>query len=151
MLTLGRGGDERGDIIVSTMAPKKELLSAQVALRPASGKAFNSQTAITSENIGDYLPAAETVDAARRGFAEAGFEVANPVGTSFSITAPAGVFEKVFKVKLVADDRGGIKVTDRKGGEQTYELPVESLPRELQQSVVAVTFSPPPDFGPTSY
>ena len=134
------------------MAPQeKKQLSAQVALRPASGKAFNSQTAITSENIGDYLPAPETVDAARRGFEEAGFEVSNPVGMSFSITAPAAAFEKVFKVKLVADDRGGIKITDRKGGDQTYELPLESLPKELRQSVAAVTFSPPPDFGPTSY
>jgi len=134
------------------MAPKeKTQLSAQVALRPASGKAFNSQTAITSENIGDYLPAPETVDAARRGFEEAGFEVSNPVGMSFSITAPASTFEKAFKVKLVADDLGGIKITDRKGGDQTYELPLESLPKELRQSVAAVTFSPPPDFGPTSY
>ena len=134
------------------MAPQeKKLLSAQVALRPASGKAFDSQTAITSENIGDYLPAPETVDAARKGFEEAGFEVSNPVGMSFSITAPAATFEKVFKAKLVADDRGGIKVTDLKGSNQTYELAVESLPDELRQSVAAVTFSPPPDFGPTSY
>jgi hypothetical protein len=134
------------------MAPQeKKSLSAQVALRPASGKAFNAQTAITSENIGDYLPAAETVEAARKGFEEAGFAVGNAVGMSFSITAPASTFEKVFKVKLVADDRGGIKVTDHKGGDQTYELPVESLPAELRQFVAAVTFSPPPDFGPTSY
>ena len=130
------------------MAPQeKKLLSAQVALRPASGKAFNAQTAITSENIGDYLPAPETVVAARKGFEEAGFEAGNPVGMSFSITAPAATFEKVFKIKLGADDRGGIKVT----GDQTYELPVGSLPAELQQSVVAVTFSPPPDFGPGNY
>jgi len=134
------------------MAPQeKKLLSAQIALRPASGKAFNAQTAITSENIGDYLPASETVDAARKGFAEAGFEVGNAVGMSFAITAPASTFEKVFKVKLEADDRGGIKVTDHKGGDQKYELPVTALPTELQQSVVAATFSPPPDFGPSNY
>ncbi len=145
-----RSDNEKGDIIVSIMPPK-ENLSAQVALRPASGKAFNPQTAITSENIADYLPAPETVEAARKGFAAAGFEVSNPVGMSFSITGPAGLFEKVFKVKLVADDRGGIKVTDGKGGDQTYELPVESLSNDLRQSVAAVTFSPPPDFGPTSY
>jgi hypothetical protein len=133
------------------MAPQeKKLLSAQVALRPASGKAFDSQTAITSENIGDYLPAPETVEAARKGFEEAGFEVGNPVGMSFSITAPAATFEKVFKAKLVADDREGVKVTG-KAGDQTYELPAGSLPTELQQHVAAVTFSPPPDFGPTSY
>jgi len=133
------------------MPPQKTIASAQVALRPASGKAFNPQTAITSENIADYLPAPETVEAARKGFVAAGFEVSNPVGMSFSITGPAGLFEKVFKVKLVADDRGGIKVTDGKGADQTYELPVESLSNDLRQSVAAVTFSPPPDFGPTNY
>ena len=145
-------GDEKGDIIVSIMAPKeKKLLSAQIALRPASGKAFNAQTAITSENIADYLPAPETVTAAQKAFAEAGFEVSNPVGMSFSITAPASTFEKVFKVKLEIDDRGGIKEGDHKGKDQTYELPVEALPTELRQHIAAATFSPPPDFGPTNY
>jgi len=134
------------------MAPQeKKPLSAQVALRPASGKTFNAQTAITSENIGDFTPAPETVEAARKGFEEAGFEVGNPVGMSFPITAPASTFEKAFKVKLAADERGDIKVSDPKGGDKRYELPVESLPAELRQFVVAVTFSPPPDFGPTGY
>jgi len=130
---------------------ENKLLSAQVALRPASGKMVSSQTRITSENIGDYLPAQETVDATRKGFLAAGFEVGNVVGMSYSITASASVFEKVFKIKLVSDNHGGIKVSDGKGGDQTYELPVKSLPTELRESIAAATFSPPPDFGPTSY
>ena len=76
---------------------KEKSLSAEVALRSASGKSFNSQTAITSENIGDYLPAAELVEKAQRAFTELGFEVSKPAGIGFSITAPSSVFKKVFR------------------------------------------------------
>ena len=134
------------------MATKKEkLLSAQIALRSASGKSFDNKTAITSENIADYLPSPDTVAAAQKAFAGAGFDVSNAVGISFSITAPASTFEKVFKINLRPDNRGGVKVTAAKGRDESYELPVKALPEELAQYVAVATFSPPPDFGPTNY
>lgn len=125
-------------------------LSAEIVLRPASGKTFDAQTAITSENIAEYLPSPDTAAEAQRAFTEAGFEVGEPAGMSFSITAPASTFEKVFKVKLVRTDRGGVKASV-KGGAQSYELPITALPSELAKNVVAATFSPPPDFGPSNY
>ena len=128
----------------------KKALSAEVVLRPASGKAFDSRTAITSENIAEYLPSPDTVAAAQRAFTRAGFDVGNAVGMSFSITAPASTFEKVFKVKLARTDRGGVKARVQSGA-QSYELPITALPRELAKNVVAATFSPPPDFGPGNY
>ena len=128
----------------------KKALSAEIILRPASGKAFDSQTAITSENIAEYLPSPDTVAAAQRAFNRAGFDVGNAVGMSFSITAPASTFEKVFKVKLARTERGGVKARIQ-GGAQSYELPITALPSELAKDVVAATFSPPPDFGPGNY
>jgi hypothetical protein len=127
---------------------KDQLVSAQVVLKSASGKSFDGQTAITAENIADYSPSPDTVAAAAAGFKQAGFEVGNMVGNSFSITAPSSTFEKSFKIKLEADDRGGLKA---KSARQGYELPLKALPGDLSQFVVAVTFSPPPDFGPSSY
>jgi hypothetical protein len=125
------------------------MLSAQVALKPASGRSIDGHTVITSENIREYLPSPETVRAAQRAFVDAGFDVASPVGTSFSITAPASTFEKVFKVRLESDARGSARVasTDK----TDYELPLSGLAESLRKIVIAVTFSPPPDFGPTSY
>jgi hypothetical protein len=130
---------------------KEQLVSAQVALKSASGKAFDGNTAITSENIGDYSPSPDTVAAAAAGFQRAGFEVGNMVGNSFSITAPRSTFEKFFKIKLQAKDRGGLQVAASSDTPESYELPMKALPKDLAQHVAAMTFSPPPDFGPTSY
>jgi hypothetical protein len=134
------------------MVPKKEkLLSAEIALRSASGKSFDRETKITSQNIADYLPASEVVEEARRAFAKAGFQVSKAAGIGFSITGPARLFKKVFKVKTVSDGRGGVKVLAAGAGEGSYELPLKGLPTELAQHVVVATFSPPPDFGPGSF
>ena len=130
---------------------KKEQLSAQIVLRSASGSAPGPQTAVTSANVHEYLPAAADADAARRAYREAGFEVGEVVGNSFSITAPAATFEKVFKVKLRRDESKGVRALAATGGDETYELPIDKLKGELARNVAAATFSPPPDFGPTSY
>lgn len=134
------------------MSPRtKQLVSAQVALKSASGKPFPGQSPITTANIADYAPAADTVTAAAARFREAGFEVANLGGNSFSITAPRSAFEKFFKMKLRSEDSGGMKVAATRGVSEGYELPLQALPQDLSQLVAAVTFTPPPDFGPTSY
>jgi hypothetical protein len=134
------------------MAPKSDQsLSAEITLRSASGKSFDSQTAITSENITEYLPSPEVVEKARRAFAKFGFEVSKPAGVGFSITAPASVFKKVFKIKTVPDGRGGVKAVAAGGGEGSYELLVKALPKELAQYVAGATFSRPPDFGPGNF
>jgi hypothetical protein len=56
------------------------------------------------------------------------------VATSFSITAPASTFRRVFG-------------TAKKSG----DLPLGSLDRGVASLIEAVTFPRPPDFGPTSY
>ena len=134
-----------------TMASKKgQLISAQVVLKSASGKSVDGKTAITSENIADYAPSPNTAASAAAGFREAGFEVGNMVGNSFSITAPKSTFERFFKIKLRAEERGDVKVATTEGPEG-YDIPLKVLPGNLSQLVDAVTFSPPPDFGPSNY
>lgn len=125
-----------------------QVISAQVVLRSASGKSIRDQTAISTKNIKDYLPSAADIQAVTTAFARAGFEVSPVVGISFAITAPVSIFEKVFQTRIQRDARGGIKAT-RTGQAATQELPLQSLPNEITERIEAVTFSPPPDFGPT--
>jgi hypothetical protein len=105
-----------------------------VILRPASGASLDPAT-ITAATIGQIQPVAAAVDAARRAFANLGFEVGPFVGISFSITAPAPTFEKVF----------GVSVQPPSGD---LELPLQRLPADLAKDIQAVTFTPPPAFGP---
>lgn len=130
---------------------KQKELSAQVMLRSASGTAPGGSTAVTAENVRDYLPSSSSITEARRAFAEAGFEVGQVVGNSFSITASKGTFEKVFKIKLKEDKEKGVTAHREASDEGSYELPTSKLSEELRRDVVAVTFTPPPDFGPTNY
>src|SRR5687767_13675134 len=119
------------------MASKKEerTLSAQVLLQPASGRELAGDSVITTETLGHYQPSPEAAERVRERYSRAGFEVGPLVGVSFSITAPASVFEKVFK--------GGVREAVKKG----LELSTKELPRELAEDIAAVTFTPPPDFG----
>ena len=134
------------------MATKKdEQLSAQVMLHSAGGKAPGPTTQVTSENVREFLPSSSSVTEARRALEAAGFEVGNVVGNSFSITASAKTFEKVFKVKLQRDKEKGVTARAARATEESYELPVDKLPEDVRRHVAAVTFTPPPDFGPTSY
>ena len=133
------------------MPRKTKELSAQVVLRSASGKAPDSSTAVTSENVREYLPSSSSITEARSAFEAAGFEVGQVVGNSFSITAPKSTFEKVFKVKLKEEKEKGVTAHLEKSDEGSYELPTSKLSEALRGQVAAVTFTPPPDFGPTNY
>jgi hypothetical protein len=128
----------------------KQLISAQVLIRSASGKRLGRNTAITTQNIEDYAPSAEAVARAKRAFMDAGFEVGNLVGNSFSISAPISRFEKVFHTQLRHQERGGIEVAQASASAR-YELPLTNLPDHIADVVEAVIFTPPPDFGPTQF
>lgn len=133
---------------------KRQAISAQVMLRSASGRVPDGMTAITSENIREFLPSKEAAARISRAFAGMGFEVGPTVGNSFSITGPAGSFERVFKTRLHQTKRGGIqcrKSEDQDDGQPGEELPLNALPQAIASDVVAVTFTPPPDFGPSNF
>ena len=128
---------------------RERLLSAQVVLGSASGKRADGRARITADSIEEYTPSREALTEVKRFFREAGFDVGDVVGNSFSITASASTFERVFQSKLRYDE-GIVRVANREGGE-TYELPRVALPRSVSEELVAVTFTPPPDFGPTNF
>ncbi len=122
----------------------REVISAQVVLRSASGRAPDGASAITAATLAEFAPAPEAVARAVEGFRESGFQVGSAVGNSFSITAPAGTFRRVFGVPVHRTDRGGL------AGPDGETLRLDDLPAALSGLLAAVTFVPPPDFGPTS-
>jgi hypothetical protein len=108
-------------------------LSAQVVLLPASGVPVEPAR-ITAATLGEVVPARDVAERVQGEFAALGFRVGPLVGNNFSITAPAATFEQVFQGAA---------------GQTGLELPLEALPASVQPAVQAVTFTPPPAFGPT--
>jgi hypothetical protein len=123
----------------------QEVISAQVVLRSASGKAPDGESVVTAATLADFAPAPEAVARAAEGFRERGFDVGSAVGNNFSITASAGTFERVFDVPVHRTERGGL------AGPDGETLRLDKLPDSLSRIVAAVTFIPPPDFGPGSF
>jgi hypothetical protein len=134
---------------VMSLQPQ-QVIAAQVVLRAASGKAPGGYSIITAENLKEFAPSEEAAARVKVAFSIAGFETGPLVGNSFSITAPAGTFEKVFQTELRYQEHGGIESV-REDGSTSLELPLGALPPSIASSVASVTFTPPPDFGPTRF
>ena len=96
---------------------------------------FRAKGPITAATLARNQPPNEAVEAARKLFRESGFQLGPYVGISFSILGPPSLFETFFGTRLE-------KLQD-------YELPLNALPREMAALIEAVTFTPPPDFGPS--
>lgn len=126
------------------------IISAQVILKPRSGKVIGLDVPITSQNIREFLPSPEAVSQASQMFQEIGFEVGKPVATSFSITGPVSLFELTFQTILQMNRKKGVQALGS-SGIASYELPLHHLPPRLLQLVQSVIFTPPPDFGPSNY
>ncbi len=73
----------------------------------------------------------------------AGFEVAAPLGTTFSITAARSRFEEFFGDALVVDDGGLLRSVTTEGGGRDLSLAV--LPDDIREKVESVSFVPSPD------
>ena len=127
--------------------PKDHVVSAEVVFAPASGAALENAV-ITAANVKAFAPAPEAVEAARRYFTQAGFQTGRLNGISFTISAPQSVFESTFGVKVA-----GSKMSASRKASATVnapvELPLARLPASVWKGIKAVTFSRPPDFGPT--
>ena len=118
------------------------VLSAQVVLASASGARPTPRTRITSENIREWIPSADAIAHVQRELREMGFQVGPCIGNSMSITGAARLFESRFHTTL--REAGGA-VQFAKDGE---ELASQRVPTALRAHVAAVTFVPPPAFGP---
>lgn len=124
-----------------------ERLSAQVVLRPATGDLTGGEQ-ITSENVQRFLPSHEAAAEASGFFRGAGFDVGDVVGTSFSIVGSRAEFERTFGERPERSVERGVDTVRLKGG--GLELDLGRLPDPVRRHLQAVTFTPPPDFGPTN-
>lgn len=129
---------------------KDQPFSAQVVLKPGTGKVIDSATQITAENIKEYTPSPVAVAEVSQFFTDAGLETGGLVGISFSITGSVKTFENLFKIHLDEKNLARMQVT-RGGKVISYELPLSALPASIAQLIIAVTFTPPPDFGPAEF
>ena len=128
----------------------EQSVSAQVLLVSATGQTVDGNTLITSENIDNYRPSEETVQHVSHYFRRHGFEVSPLVGISFTISASAHHFSDVFQVSLTENETDGIQAVIGSNTPRS-DLPLESLDNEIVDSLISVTFVPPPDFGPTNF
>ena len=124
-------------------------ITMQVILRAASGQAPDAHTPVTAATLEQFQPDASAAESTRQHFRQAGFEVGNLVGTSFSITAAAGTYQQFFGTQVHLDSAGTSLVSG--DGTARRELPLHDLPAAVQPHVAAVTLGEPMDFGPTSY
>jgi hypothetical protein len=142
---------DHSDVRRFTMVGNKDILiSAQVMLRPASGKAIDSKVAITADNLAEFAPSPSTVTSASEIFRARGFEVGPMVGVSFSVTGTLQAFEEFFgmRIRIGKDGAYEFVVNDKVIG---HELSSMELPKELHNFVAAVAFPLPPDFGPANF
>lgn len=102
-------------------------LTALVVLRP--GAAANPADPRAAETPPRPGVAAHAVT----WFAGHGFQCGPVVGISFAITAPAALFDAVFGVTP---------------GSGEPDLPLDRVDADLAASLLAITTTPPPDFGP---
>ena len=125
---------------------KNEVISAQVLLQSASGKKLGANTLITAENIEDFSPPTDAYPVVSNLFRSKDFEVGPLVGPTFSITASVNKFEALFKVDLQRGEKDAIECVG--GG---LEILLDNLPADARKIIQTVTFSEPPDFGPTEF
>src|SRR5213596_2716200 len=78
----------------------RDVATAQVVLRSATGRTPDGNALITAETIKDFTPSSEAVARATTFFESAGFEVGPLAGISFSISAPTSRFQETFKTQL---------------------------------------------------
>ncbi len=74
----------------------------------------------------------------------AGFEVAAPLGTTFSITAVRSHFEGFFNDRLVVDDAGFARSITTQDGDR--DLSLDELPEDVREKIESVSFLPSPEF-----
>jgi hypothetical protein len=128
--------------------PSDPQLSAQVVLAPAGGP---PDAEVTAETLAAHRPDPEAARRIADHLRSAGFEVGDLVGISFPVTGPRSRFEAVFGVELRVGESASGAVTRATTADGDLELPLDRLPDEIAGPVTAVTFTPPPDFGPGSF
>jgi len=109
-------------------------------LKSKSGRALGREAGpVTSENVAEFTPAADTIAEATRRLRELGFTVAQP-GVTLTIIGEPNRFEEVFNVKLA------IKRDEAGGGVTVHAAGGIVIPKSLRDVVEDVVFPEPPEF-----
>ena len=117
------------------MSGTPSLISAEVILRSKSGHSLVSEdTAVTSANVEEFYPSAETINNAASKLKSLGFDV-SPSAISLTIIGKPVLFERVFDTKLAtAKTREGTVINFDKE---------PRIPSSLENTVEKVIFPPP--------
>jgi hypothetical protein len=122
------------------VAGDDDVLSAEVVLHGPAGR---RAAAVSAADLAEHQPDPATAAGVRRWFQERGFAATDVHGISLTLTGPRRLFDDTFGTRLAG---GGARP-----GVDVVELPTPAdLPGHLAAAVDAVTFSPPPAFGPGS-
>jgi subtilase family serine protease len=127
------------------MLNSEQIISAQVIPIASSGARIDGNTLITAQNINTYRPSEQTVQKVSAYFKQHGFEVSPLTGISFTISASAKHFTEFFKTAVTQDESGRILAGDR------LEMKLDSVEKNIADSIASVTFVPLPDFGPSNF
>ena len=93
-----------------TKAALPPVVYAEASVRSIGGVSlFEAPGLITSENVHNFYSESQLVQSAVEKLRTEGFEVLHVGDTTISIGAPAGVYERVFKTKVIAEERPAIK------------------------------------------
>lgn len=126
-----------------------QVVSAMVIMRSASGIVPDPNIEITEKNIHLFAPDTAAARRMATAFQALGFDVGPLVGISFSITAPARQFIKVFQTDLTQVDDGSIHA-EKNGNRDDLELPINNLGNTITENVYRITFTPAADLNSTS-
>src|SRR5438876_6354496 len=86
------------------------VVYAEASVRSIGGVSlFEAPGLITSDNVQNFYSQSQLVQSAVEKLRTEGFQVLHVGDTSISIGAPAEVYERVFKTKVIAEERPAIK------------------------------------------
>lgn len=117
-----------------------------VLMRSASGMVPDLSIEITEKNLHLFAPDTAVVQRVATAFQALGFEAGPLVGISFSITAPARQFSKVFRTHLTQVDDGSIHAV-KNGNRDKLELPIDKLEQTISENVYRITFTAAADLN----
>ncbi len=116
------------------------MISAEVILKAPDGRSLDrAAEPITSANVEQYMPAAETLDRVADALEDMGFDVARSEIT-LSLSGDESLFEDIFQTKLECQQ------DDATGMVAVRAIHALVIPAALRNHVEQIVFPEPPEF-----
>ena len=105
------------------------VVYAEASVRSVGGVSlFETPGLVTSETVPNFYSESQLVNSAVERLRTEGFEVLQVGQATITIAAPAGVYERVFKTKIVAEEREAIKEFGQVTTATFLECPDTAIP-----------------------